>query len=92
MVSPKDSDVKSRFMDHIISACASAIVLLFVGWLAGYAQIKESVAEMKTSFLNHEKQNAEYRERMAKAKETEDAKWDARITRLENCFIIRTCK
>lgn len=92
MVSPKDSDVKSRFMDHIISACASGAVIIFVGWIAGYAEIKESVAGMKISFTNHEKQNAEYRERMAKEKEADNKRWDDRIHRLENCFIMRNCK
>jgi hypothetical protein len=46
----------------------------------------------RTEFNMHTQQNTGYRERMAKEKVDEDRKWDARITRLENCFILRECK
>ncbi len=91
MVTDKDNSVKSRFVDHIISAAASILVLLFVGWLAGYSELKADVLSMKGNFIAHEKQNAEYRASQAKAREDEDRKWDARINRLENCFIVRNC-
>jgi hypothetical protein len=91
MVTGKDESVKRRFIDHIISASASALVLFFVGWLAGYTELKADVLSMKNNFTTHEKQNAQYREDQAKAREKDDKKWDDRITRIENCFIIRNC-
>ena len=82
--------------------------MLIVGIVSGFVTLKalendvanlgKDVLTLKNSSITHvefdmhKKQNEEYRDRMAKEKEEYDRKWDARITRLENCFILRECK
>lgn len=68
--------------------------LVIVGMVSSYGTIKTleyEVTTLKTQFVVHEKQNTEYRVQAAKDRSDDDRKWDARIARLENCFIVRNC-
>lgn len=91
MVTDRNASMKSRVTEHIVQAFLSAVVLVLVGWISGYVELKSAVAGLKVQFAEHERKNAEYRERTAKDKENDDKKWDYRIQRIENCFIVRNC-
>lgn len=91
MVTNKTSEIKDRVIDHILSAFVSALVIWFVGWLAGFADVKTRIDVLATAFASHERKNEDYRREEAERKNADDRKWDARINRLENCFIIKNC-
>ncbi|MDA8260209.1 MAG: hypothetical protein M0Z99_32025 [Betaproteobacteria bacterium] len=70
------------------------IELLIVGVISSVITLNtlaNDIANLKIQFVTNEKQNADYREKTAREKTDDDKKWDARISRLENCFISRMC-
>ena len=78
----------TRIVEGILIGAVGAGFALAVS----FRVLERDVAELKVDLKVHEKLNEDYRNRMLTEKHIDDSKWDARITRLENCFIRRDCK
>jgi hypothetical protein len=85
-----DSPLVIESAKLIITGIISAIITLNT-FSNDIIALKSAVAAGESRMNAHEKQNVEYREKTEREKRAEDQKWEGRITRLENCFIARSC-
>ena len=81
-----------------VTRLAELVIVGIVSGVSTFKSLEYDVAALNTKLVAHEKQNSDYRADMEKKRteETrvraeEDRKWDIRIQRIENCFILRNC-
>ena len=70
------------------------VELAIVGVVSSYGTIKtleNDVGILKQQLARNEQMDSEYRASAARQRQEDDRKWDGRIQRLENCFILRNC-